>query len=225
MEPGRRRRWRGRREGRRPAGAVAEDAGRSRRASWPMGFAAGSGLRTRPPQAAHSSFSPSTTMDTPSTSAAALKLEIERLTGTPSLNHLKFPSDTCVGVINQRKTGGPPTRTTYPAASTYPRYNVYVNPNYKPPSRTFRPPVPAVVPNPKPISKPPVSTTQETRDVIIGGVAFESSGRSLVRKDSAYSFYYSTMCDDFVSQIGLSSIRRWRRCRAREGRLRRLTWI
>ncbi|KAI1793551.1 hypothetical protein LXA43DRAFT_1123434 [Ganoderma leucocontextum] len=106
-------------------------------------------------------------MDTPSTAAAALKLEIERLTG----------------VINQRKTGGPPPRRTYPAASTYPRNNVYVNPDYKPPSRTLRPPVSATVPKPQPASKPPVSTTQEARDVIIGGVAFESSGRSLVRKD------------------------------------------
>lgn len=185
--------------GKRPAGAVAEDAGRSRASL----VANGVGCRirssdTRPPQA-HSSSPPSTTMDTPSTSAAALKLEIERLTGAPPFNHLKYSSDTFVGVINQRKTGGPPARTTYPTASTYPRNNVYVNPNYKPPSRTIRPPAPAVVPSSKPVSKPPVSTTQETRDVIIGGVAFESSGRSLVRKDCESLFYYYTMCDDFVS--------------------------
>ncbi|KAI0766595.1 hypothetical protein BD413DRAFT_480613 [Trametes elegans] len=105
-------------------------------------------------------------MATPSTSAAALKLEIERLKGA----------------INRHKTGEtaprPPTvpTTTY----TRPRSNVYVNPNYKPPAP--RPALP-VVTQPRATSRPPASIPQEPRDVVIDGVAFESSGRSLVRKD------------------------------------------
>ncbi|KAI0731310.1 hypothetical protein C8Q76DRAFT_718438 [Earliella scabrosa] len=106
-------------------------------------------------------------MDTPSTSAAALKLEIERLKGA----------------INRHKSGEP-ARPTAPAAvvPTRPRNNVYVNPNYKPPSKTFSPPVPPAN-QARPAPRPPTSIPQEKRDVLIGGVSFESSGRSLVRKD------------------------------------------
>ncbi|OSD02950.1 hypothetical protein PYCCODRAFT_1409817 [Trametes coccinea BRFM310] len=110
-----------------------------------------------------------TAMDTPSTSAAALKLEIERLKGA----------------INRHKSGestAPPRPAGPPAPVARPRSNVYVNPNYKPPVKVVRPPVPA--PSlPKPAPRPPVSLPTEKRDVVIGGVAFESSGRSLVRKD------------------------------------------
>jgi len=50
-----------------------------------------------------------------------------------------------------------------------------VNPNYKPTQLTRQPPQPQVV--------RPAMGPNQTREVVIGGVAFESSGRSLVRKD------------------------------------------
>ncbi|KAJ3489654.1 hypothetical protein NLI96_g1993 [Meripilus lineatus] len=96
----------------------------------------------------------------PSSSAAALKLEIARLTGA----------------IQRRKTEDARVRP-YPQPSARPRSNVYVNPNYKPPSKQAPPP--AATFNQR-LSGPLSSTTH---DVVIGGVAFESSGRSLVRKD------------------------------------------
>lgn len=101
-------------------------------------------------------------MDVPSTSAAALKEEIARLTGA----------------INRHKTTDYPPR---PPSTFYlgarPRNNVYVNPNYKPPSK------PTVTPSVPPRQPPKLVPTSEKREVVIGGVAFESSGRSLVRKD------------------------------------------
>ncbi|KAI0924731.1 hypothetical protein AcV7_007305 [Taiwanofungus camphoratus] len=102
-------------------------------------------------------------MDAPSTSTTALKLEIARLTG----------------VINAHKTGGPPPQSTS-SQPTHPRNNVYVNPNYKPPSKSGRQP-PLATQSSK--LQPPAPNTSQKRDVVIGGVAFESSGRSLVRKD------------------------------------------
>ncbi|KAH9940919.1 uncharacterized protein BXZ73DRAFT_42563 [Epithele typhae] len=109
-------------------------------------------------------------MTTPGSSAAALKLEIERLKGA----------------INQHKTGAASVRPPVPATSARPRANVYVNPNYKPPLQTSYPQpaansAPRPVPRPAPRSVP--SSTQDKRDVVIDGIAFESSGRSLVRKD------------------------------------------
>lgn len=53
-----------------------------------------------------------------------------------------------------------------------------MNPNYKPPSKSTTP-VPSTVHPPR----LPVPSSSQKRDVVIGGVAFESSGRSLVRKD------------------------------------------
>ncbi|TFK83137.1 hypothetical protein K466DRAFT_589975 [Polyporus arcularius HHB13444] len=102
-------------------------------------------------------------MDTPSTSAAALKLEIERLRGA----------------INRHQAGQPAPGGPVP---THPRNNVYVNPTYKPYVKTFKPPSSAAT-APRPASRPPPTAPDEKRDVIIDGVAFESSGRSLVRKD------------------------------------------
>ncbi|KAF9785077.1 hypothetical protein BJ322DRAFT_1061198 [Thelephora terrestris] len=94
-------------------------------------------------------------MDPASTSAAALKLEIAKLSGA----------------IDRHKSGAPykpPSRT-----------NVYVNPNYKPSSRPNQ-----VQPRPAPYHRPaPIKNTGEKRDVVLNGVAFQSSGRSLVRKD------------------------------------------
>ncbi|KAI8974528.1 hypothetical protein BD414DRAFT_531209 [Trametes punicea] len=107
-------------------------------------------------------------MDTPSTSAAALKLEIERLKGA----------------ISRHKSGEGAVRSAGPATNVArPPSNVYVNPSYKPLAKAVRPPVPAPS-QPRPQPRPPVSVPQEKRDVVINGVAFESSGRSLVRKDS-----------------------------------------
>lgn len=93
-------------------------------------------------------------------------------------------TDCLTGAINRHKSGEPvrPTGPTYPPIR--PRNNVYVNPNYKPISRTHKPPVPtATQVRPAP---PPATIAQDKRDVIIDGVAFESSGRSLVRKDRKY---------------------------------------
>ncbi|KAL6298986.1 hypothetical protein BKA93DRAFT_743152 [Sparassis latifolia] len=103
-------------------------------------------------------------MDTPSSSAAALKREIARLSGA----------------INRHKTGEQVSRPpTYPPAR--PRNNVYINPNYKPPSKTSKPASSTVRPMYQQRSVAP--STAQKRDVVISGVAFESSGRSLVRKD------------------------------------------
>ena len=142
-----------------------------------------------------SSSPPTSIMDTPSTSAAALKLEIERLKGSRSqCKGCRRRPDDFLGAINRHKSGEP-ARPTAPAAAvaTRPRNNVYVNPNYKPPSKTFSPPVPPAN-QARPAPRPPTSIPQEKRDVLIGGVAFESSGRSLVRKDCKFTLRSSLSC-------------------------------
>ncbi|KZV66133.1 hypothetical protein PENSPDRAFT_655144 [Peniophora sp. CONT] len=112
-------------------------------------------------------------MASSSSSEAALKLEIAKLTGA----------------INQKKSSSyQQTRPT----TTYnkPRGNAYVNPNYKPPSTAYV--RPGYAPPPR-NSKPPVryptapGPAQQARDVTLNGVAFESSSRSLVRKEIAAS--------------------------------------
>ncbi|KAG6840667.1 hypothetical protein C0991_005215 [Blastosporella zonata] len=107
-------------------------------------------------------------MASSSVSEAQMKSEIARLTAT----------------INQRKSlisgqnSGPPRTNS--------RNNTYVNPNYKPANKYIRPNQNVVQrptvqpPPPRPPVKPP---TTEVKDVVINGIAFESSGRSLVRKD------------------------------------------
>jgi hypothetical protein len=76
-----------------------------------------------------------------------------------------------LGAIDKHKSETshkPPSRT-----------NVYVNPSYKPPSRSNQ-----VPPRPAPYHRPaPIKNTGEKRDVVLNGVAFQSSARSLVRKD------------------------------------------
>jgi len=101
-------------------------------------------------------------MTSPSTSDAALKLEIARLTAS----------------INNAKSAQHPRSNAHQPPI---RSNVYVNPNYKPPSSTFRPAIPKPLSSTVPSRPSPVSA--EKKEVVIGGVAFESSGRSLVRKD------------------------------------------
>ena len=82
---------------------------------------------------------------------------------------------TGLGAIDRHKSGAshkPPSRT-----------NVYVNPNYKPPSRSDQ-----VQTRPAPYHRPaPIKNTGEKRDVVLNGVAFQSSARSLVRKDREYT--------------------------------------
>ena len=112
-------------------------------------------------------------------SAAALKLEIAKLSGKSAQGQIteSWLDETGLGAIDRHKSGGasykPPSRT-----------NVYVNPNYKPPSRPTQ-----VPPRPAPYHRPaPIKDTGEKRDVVLNGVAFKSSGLSLVRKDREYTW-------------------------------------
>lgn len=89
-----------------------------------------------------------------------------------------------VGAINRHKTGQTTSASGYPS-TTRPRNNVYVNPNYKPPSRSSHPTAP-VTQHPR-APETVIPPTSQKRDVVIGGIAFESSGRSLVRKDRMLS--------------------------------------
>ncbi|KAF8659860.1 hypothetical protein AX16_001744 [Volvariella volvacea WC 439] len=82
--------------------------------------------------------------------------------------------------INQHKS----TIQSNPSTARYSRNYSYVNPNYKPPS--YKPPsvnkyaaprVNVVQPSPQQPGSGPV------KEVVLNGVAFESSSRSLVRKD------------------------------------------
>ncbi|KAL4066016.1 hypothetical protein J3A83DRAFT_343835 [Scleroderma citrinum] len=100
---------------------------------------------------------------TPS-SDAALKEEIARLTGA----------------INSHKSA---QQAFGPAG--YRKSSTYVNPNYKPPStyksQSYQSSTSRYV-RPPPTMKSE-TTTQASRDVVIDGITFESSSRSLVRKD------------------------------------------
>ncbi|KAJ3848262.1 hypothetical protein EV368DRAFT_76311 [Lentinula lateritia] len=94
---------------------------------------------------------------------AQLKSEIARLTG--KIGDCKSPPS-----INMHKsTSTRPTRT-----------NAYVNPNYKHTNKYIRPSTSTVSSNT--LTQPSASTT-EVKEVVINGIAFQSSGRSLVRKD------------------------------------------
>ncbi|KAG1797558.1 hypothetical protein EV424DRAFT_1441953 [Suillus variegatus] len=102
-----------------------------------------------------------------STSDAALKEEIARLTGA----------------ISQHKS----TQQSVESFSA-PRSNAYFNPKYKPPafyrpSEYQKPATKYIRPPTKPPRPPQASST---RDVVIDGVTFESSTRSLVRKDCEF---------------------------------------
>lgn len=91
------------------------------------------------------------------------------------------------GAINRHKSSAPTSSKTYFAG----RNHSYVNPNYKPPPKPFGAPKPPSLKSaPQPsiastsVAKLPASTDQ-AREVVIDGVAFQSSGKSLVRKDRA----------------------------------------
>ncbi|TDL23597.1 hypothetical protein BD410DRAFT_897239 [Rickenella mellea] len=96
---------------------------------------------------------------------AALKAEIARLSGAINLHKSKD--------VPQPSSSAP---------STFRRSNTYVNPNYKPPKPVHRP-VKITKPIPTPGPSRPLPPAKVTREVVIDGLAFESSGRSLVRKD------------------------------------------
>ncbi|KAJ4474668.1 hypothetical protein C8J55DRAFT_432882 [Lentinula edodes] len=89
-----------------------------------------------------------------SSNEAQLKSEIARLTAS----------------INMHKSTS--TRPT--------RANAYVNPNYKHTNKYIRPSTSTVPSN---TSTQPSASTTEVKEVVINGIAFQSSGRSLVRKD------------------------------------------
>lgn len=114
-----------------------------------------------------------------STSDAALKEEIARLTGHSYFVHPNIFLSNHLGAINQHKS----TQQSVGSLPGPRRSNTYINPQYKPPT-SYRPPKP-----PTQYIRPPTSglphppQVQSTRDVVIDGVTFESSNRSLVRKD------------------------------------------
>ncbi|KAJ6456120.1 hypothetical protein C8R45DRAFT_1222245 [Mycena sanguinolenta] len=120
-----------------------------------------------------SSLLPPSTFATMATDAAQLKSEIAKLTASISQHKSKTAS-------NPRHPYAP-TSTSWP-----PRSSTYVNPNYKPPSNKYIRPTPAARP---PVSHPPSTnvnsstSTSQVKEVVLNGVAFESSTRSLVRKD------------------------------------------
>ncbi|KAI5120374.1 hypothetical protein M0805_006896 [Coniferiporia weirii] len=91
-----------------------------------------------------------------------LKAEIARLTGA----------------INRHKANPNPKSSSFPG-----RNNSYVNPNYNAPLKPAFTSVPAV--EPTSVSAQPTRPHADAshREVVIDGVAFQSSGRSLVRKD------------------------------------------
>lgn len=124
---------------------------------------------------------------------AAIKAEIARLSGRYFPMQVDRCSDKDTGAIDHHKSTGPSTSAP---PSRGPRNHTYVNPNYKPPSRSALPKfLPATINTPRYATKPVFSSSsnvahhpvaaQGPREVLIDGVAFRSSGRSLVRKDRA----------------------------------------
>lgn len=113
-----------------------------------------------------------------SASEAQIKSEIARLTGTlhDSLKASESQHhDYYLASINQHKLG----KSTAPGLAR--RSNTYVNPSYKPANMYIRPNLNPVSKPPRPTQPQPPST--QVKDVVLNGIAFESSGRSLVRKD------------------------------------------
>lgn len=116
-------------------------------------------------------------MASSSSSEAQLKHEIAKLTGTPSSLYKITICKSFVASINMHKS----SLSTRPAIGY--RSNSYVNPNYKPTNTYVR--TPDSVPQRTSLHPNQRSTTSTTqaKEVVLNGVAFQSSGRSLVRKD------------------------------------------
>ncbi|KAF8906235.1 hypothetical protein CPB84DRAFT_1813865 [Gymnopilus junonius] len=100
---------------------------------------------------------------------AQIRSEIERLTAT--INQAKAQK-------NRSWQSGSHHYAPYPPPE---RSNSYVNPNYKSSNNTPEPGPSTVTPTP-PVSGKPVLGGQK-KEVVLDGVTFESSRRSLVRKD------------------------------------------
>lgn len=102
-----------------------------------------------------------------------------------------FLSDKDTGAIDHYKSTKS-TKSPAPDPSSFRRSNTYVNPNYKPPQAPSRP-LSRHSKNPTALGSSSSSDaprpTAAPCDVLLGGVAFRSSGRSLVRKDRASSQY------------------------------------
>ncbi|KAJ7864026.1 hypothetical protein B0H13DRAFT_2069845 [Mycena leptocephala] len=117
------------------------------------------------------------------TDAAQIKSEIARLTA--SISQHKSKTATANPTTARYPSYPPPsTSTSWP-----PRSSTYINPNYKPqPNKYIRPTsttAPPSVPAAAASARPPLSTSSSggVKEVVLNGVAFESSTRSLVRKD------------------------------------------
>jgi len=133
------------------------------------------------------------------TTEAQMKSEIERLTATINQHKMHNTNKN----LNQ---GG--YSTNYSVNQTARRSNVYVNPNYKPTNKYIRPGLNTAASSETAIATDPSgagpSSTSSTsseptsgtvtpaqssgvstqkKEIVLGGVAFESSSRSLVRKD------------------------------------------
>ena len=113
-----------------------------------------------------------------------IKREIARLTGIQSNRSRRRASlNTMIydpASINQHKLGNF-------KSTTEGRSNTYVNPNYKPANKYIRPNS-NVASHPPPQSRPTQPASTQIKDVVLNGVAFECSGRSLVRKDREFPF-------------------------------------
>ncbi|KAF5387403.1 hypothetical protein D9757_005784 [Collybiopsis confluens] len=103
-----------------------------------------------------------------SSSEAQLKSEIARITGEQCSQFHRFLLRIMfIASINLHKS----SLSAQPAGY---RKNTYVNPEYKPSNKYIRPPVPALQRS---------TSSTEVKEVVLNGVAFQASGRSLVRKD------------------------------------------
>jgi hypothetical protein len=132
-------------------------------------------------------------MASPSAAEAALKLEIARLTGASLLSYTGIGLVNTLfsekGAINQAKsepnlktTSRRPNGSNYTGyTSAHTRSNTYVNPNYRPEKPS------SILPK-RPSVTAPVTTNK--KDIVIGGVAFQSTGRSLVRKDCKFQLLF-----------------------------------
>ncbi|KIY51920.1 hypothetical protein FISHEDRAFT_36338 [Fistulina hepatica ATCC 64428] len=99
--------------------------------------------------------------------------------------HYLFVCPLDAASIDQRKNA---TQDHQPVNS-FNRTNTYVNPSYKPPSRSYVRPQSSSSRSPTQ-ERPsvPRSNSSHAKEVVIGGVAFEASSRSLVRKDGVTCF-------------------------------------